>query len=1753
MSRSAIARLPLALLSLAALLGPLGCSSSRWCADCEQATPLRGLNYATPPWGQAGTAYPALNPAPTGGAVTTYVVASGSLPPGLALDPATGRISGTPTTPGVYTVDIQGSNTSSVSSQPLTFTIEPSVPLGLVYATPLVFASGQTIGGQAPVLTQPTPGLPTVYALAGASRAVTAAAKRGTAQDGAAPTGPLPPGLTLGADGTVSGTPTTPGVYAFTIVATNGTRTASSSASYTVTPAGALTLSYPVLQVFPAGSAVPALAATLGATTPGVPTTFAVTAGALPPGLGLQADGSISGTPSTPGVFPFTVTAVNGTLTASTGLTFTITPASSLTVAYAAPQTVTSGSPVAIPAPDVANGVPGLPLSYAVAAGSLPAGLVLNPDGSLTGTPAAPGVYTFTVTVSNGIQTASVTLTVTTLPAGSLTLNYAIAPVLTQGADAGVNPAALGNAIPGVAAAYAVTSGSLPQGLVLNPDGSITGVPTTLGVATFTVTVTDGPLSASVALTLTTVPAAAMTIAYASPATFTQGAPIPDQAAALANLTPGVPATFAVTAGALPQGLLLGADGTITGAPSAPGVYLFTVTATNGTRTASATAAYTVTSAAPLALAYSLDAGGVTVPSGTSIGTDAPLLSNATPGVPVTYAVTSGTLPAGLTLNGDGTLTGAPAAAGVFVFTVTATNGTLTASDTVTVVATPVAALAIAYPAPSPYPQGTPIAPLQPTLDNATPGLAVTCLATSGSLPPGLTLNLDGSITGTPTTAGVYAFTVTASNGLRTAGCAVTLAVEASSPLTLDYGTTSLSLVAGTTPSTLTPQVGSATPGLTTAFTMTGTLPQGLALNPDGTLTGTPTLAGSGSFTVTAHNGSRTASATLAWTVADAAPTGLAYTSPATYTAGYVIAANHANATGGTPTLYQVTSGQLPQGLALNAATGDITGKPTAAVASASVTIRASNGQGGVSQTLVLTVLAQPTASLSANPSTVPVGQSSSLTVLLSNGTGVLSGGTLTGTVPVVDGASLSTGTVNAPGSYVYTLTVTNAQNAAVSSSVQVDWVTPTANYYSTPVDPAGGTYAPPPGNPLNGQISVAVPAQTASCGASTLTMTTEASYPGTIPSPAQACSPTFNIATDVGYPFKTPMTVTLAYDPTLTSPGLAASDVPMAFFWDPTYSAWVTTGVKALDTTNHLVTFTTLLPGRYVVMAVPGLASSLAGSTPGFTVGTDDWLQNNLDIYDLPNGASLGMGSYASWYFNFAKGVGGQPGLSQLFASASDPNALALISRLANGTLDEWAQVWQQSSYALTGTQTGLGLVTGLMVTGQPQLFLMGDARPAVNNALATLVTSFDAATGKFGVSDPNYPGNALTITWTPGTGAFSSYDRAMAYSPALVAFALEGQTSIHRLADYETVLDGASAGYPATSFASIAITDIAGISNPDLSSTLAVPSASGVTISGTVTNGDQSETSLLWSQNLDAPRTAVTLTPVDATHSSFSFTIPALSNPYGTTVMLETTANPCDPTFSHSGFLEFTLAQNGLSAWFPNACFEDSASSPAPWVNQEGSNSSKNYPNPTDYSLNTFSSTGQLNGYGVTYTTASTYSGVVHDPAHADDANMLKNGVGSPIPDVLDGANSFRVDSQLTGSHISKVSQTLTVPSSVSYPRLSFYWAFVAQSAGHAPAQEPFCDIVVYDLTAQTVLYYVHHFPPTSSGGVNYSDGYPGWVTGSGSGATQWFGINWQKVTLNLGTTRGNHQLLVSVTAAGCSQGGHAGYAYLDSIGCN
>ena len=1886
----------LVLLALIITLGALGCGGgSTWCADCEVATSIVRLNYQSNLTYTQGSPITVNLPNPTGGTPSNYTVTSGSLPPGLTLDPISGQITGTPTVPGVYTLTLQGSNKSNAVTQTIVLTVLPSAFLSLAYASPQVFPASVAIPNQAATLSQATPGLLTTYAIT---------------------TGSLPQGLILNPDGPISGTPTAAGVFSFTVTATNSTRSAQASATYTVTPAGTFTLNYATPLIAPTGSPIPIQVPVLSHTTPGVATTFTITAGSLPPGLTLNLDGTITGTPTTPGSYAVTITATNGTLTAASSLIITVPPAAALSLSYVTPQVFAAGTPITARLATLGNATPGITTTFSLSLGSLPDGLALQADGSITGTPLTPGVSLFAITAINGSRSVTANLSYTVTPSTGLGLAYTTPVTFAAGTSITAQSAALNNATPGVLTTYAVTSGTLPAGLTLNTDGTITGTPTTPGVTTFTVTATNGARTATSTPTYTVTPSATLTESYPASPVFVAGTPISLQAPTIANATPGITTTYAVTSGTLPAGLTLNADGTITGTPTTPGVTTFTVTATNGARTATSTPTYTVTPSAALTVGYTTP---VTFTAGSAITSQTASVSNATPGLSTTYAVTSGSLPTGLTIDAStGAISGNPSAPGVYAFTVTATNGARTATSSPTYTVTPAAALTVGYTTPVTFPISVGITAQTPTVSNATPGLSTTFAVTSGSLPTGLAIDASsGAISGTPTAGGVSAFTVTATNGARTAAASLSYTVSAA-PTALNYTTpatypeqslitpnlpnpsggapTSYAVTLGTLPTGLvlnsstgiisgTPAGPTASPvsvtitgtnsyggvfevvvitvspiaptslnyttpntytngtaitanlpnplgGTPTSYVVSsGILPIGLSINPTtGVLSGTPTAptAGLVQVTIRGSNGTGLITQTISITVNDTAPTALNYTTPNTYTDGTPILVNNPNPTGGTPSSYAITGGALPAGLTLNATTGvisgtpagaqtalsvtitgtngvgsafkaitntvtataptalhyatpstyimntvipnnspnpvggtpasyaitagslpaglhldlttgDIYGTPTATTAGpVSVTIKGTNPSGNVSQTISINVPLPIVVSFSGNPVLLPVGQIAQLTAVFAGGVGSIDNSIGT----IQSGGNIYTPAVATPQSITYTLTVTNGSSPIVTAPVTIQWVN-SGTTLTVPVSLSGGggiDYTDPGhiGDPFYG-LKLVIPSQGAVCDDTNLTIMKEASAPSTAPSPALIVSQTYNFTTTIGYPFKKPITVTLPYDTT----SLVAGDVPIVFYWDPAYNVWVANGVKSFDAVAKEVTFTTLLPGRYTVMAIPSLASTLSNAATAFVSTTDGWFQPNQGVFDQPGGSSFGMSAFASWYYKDRKSTNANTGLYSLFRqgpiASDDVAAKALISRLANGTNDSWSQIVNQTAYQLTDKQTGLALITALKVTGQPQIFLMGDTRPVTSNALATVVYDYNATTKKFSVMDPNYPGVTLTITWDPValTNGWTAYERSQGYFPAFKQYAFEGHTSIHRLVDYERAFQGANTDWPAPPFAVIHVANVGNLASPSMTAgTLNIADVSSVGINGTVTNGDDTATYIYWNQN-GGPRTAVGMVG-----TSFILNVGALEDPYGTRIMLETTTNPCDPTFSHSGFQEFYVKDQALSPWFANSCFENGlkadGKTPQGWTTEQGSNGGVYYPtNPT------FDAQGRMSGYAPA--ALYTPTGVASPSAGSALATVGNDPTCTitPLPMVLDGTASFRVNHIGSGSELSRAYQTFTVPTIVAHPQLSFYWSAVLENAGHPAQQQPYADILLQDITDPNNVSTVYFFHIAAQ-----DPNYPGWqVNGT------WGAIPWQKVSLPNMTAYKGHTLKLTVTAADCTQGGHGGYVYLDNIACN
>ena len=251
--------------------------------------------------------------------------------------------------------------------------------------------------------------------------------------------------------------------------------------------------------------------------------------GALPTGVIFNTiTGVLSGTPSAAGSFPITVTATDaGANPGSQSYVLTVTPPTITLAAISVP----AGTVGAAYSQSVATATGGIaPYTYAITAGSLPAGLSMSSAGIISGVPTAGGSFNFTLTATSSSTGAGAPHTGSrgyTLVVNPPTIAVAPAslPAATAGAAYSQNLSASGGT---AGYTFAVTAGALPPGMTLSSAGVLSGTPTAGGDFNFSVrardssTGTGAPFDATVAYTLTVAKAVqTLTFPAQSPASHT--------------------------------------------------------------------------------------------------------------------------------------------------------------------------------------------------------------------------------------------------------------------------------------------------------------------------------------------------------------------------------------------------------------------------------------------------------------------------------------------------------------------------------------------------------------------------------------------------------------------------------------------------------------------------------------------------------------------------------------------------------------------------------------------------------------------------------------------------------------------------------------------------------------------------------------------------------------------------------------------------------------------------------------------------------------------------------------------------------------------------------------------------------------------------------------------------------------------------------------------------------------------------------
>ena len=402
------------------------------------------------------------------------------------------------------------------------------------------------------------------------------------------------------------------------------------------------------------------------------PYSFSITSGNLPTGLVLNGStGAITGTPSTTtgSPFNFTITATDSAgITASQPFTVAINPAPSIAstslpagdVNHAYSQTITTNGGTS-------------PISFAVSAGSLPSGLIINSStGAITGTPTTDvgSPFSFTVAATDAAGAiASRAFTVTINPAPTITTTSLPNWTVNQTYSRSIGVAGGTSTF-----SFTVTVGNLPTGLSLDSStGAIAGTPTTTSGSpfNFAITATDsvgGTTSQGYTVAINPYPTITTTNLpnWTVNQTYSQ---------TIGTIGGTAPISFAVTSGAMPTGLSLNPNtGAITGTPttSSGSPYLLTVTATDAAG-ATASQAYTVTINSPLGISPTgLPPGTATMAYSKTITVSGGTTPYSTFSVTNFNGGSTGLTSSDIAANASGgtiTITGTPTAAGSASFT----------------------------------------------------------------------------------------------------------------------------------------------------------------------------------------------------------------------------------------------------------------------------------------------------------------------------------------------------------------------------------------------------------------------------------------------------------------------------------------------------------------------------------------------------------------------------------------------------------------------------------------------------------------------------------------------------------------------------------------------------------------------------------------------------------------------------------------------------------------------------------------------------------------------------------------------------------------------------------------------------------------------------------------------------------------------------------------------------------------------------
>ncbi len=724
--------------------------------------------------------------------------------------------------------------------------------------------------------------------------------------------GELPAGLSLSSTGRITGSPSGSGPATFTLRATDSTnRFVERSYNLNISPANSqpsiifLTTGLPT-----AFLGIPYSTNILASST-NPPISYRILNGVIPPpALNFSSGGALTGTPVLPGFANFTVQATDSAGN-SAQQTFVIEvrnqdeaepirlPLATLNQPYST-QLSTAGN----------NG----PYTFVREGGQLPVLMEISSSGLMFGQPRFSGAFDFGVRVTDarGFSVLrryrlSVQLTLLTVSLSALPEARVLTPYSANLSVSGGNPPY----------SYRLIQGELPGGFSFDSiTGRITGLTNVTGSFPLTFRIRDiAGLEGDASLTLMVRPVSLSLSSSRLPDARVNE----DYRFNLGGSGGTSPYTFLLVGGSLPPGLQLSSLGLLSGKPSQTGTFPLTLRIADATLvTAQANLTLNVRGALPSISSVSLPDGALNVPYVASVEARSPA------SLPLSFRLSGGALPAGLTVATDGRIFGTPTSAGTFTFSIAVsdTQGGIAQRELTIRILNVAGPLRISSTGP---PSGKLYFPynFRLTAEGGFPPYLWNL--TAGTPPSGLRLDPStGSITGVPLAYGFYTFRLRLTDSRGNSADVPPYTIPVFEAIRLANGqrgqpySAQITQIPGQNPLTFSLDSGAI-----------GGLPAGLTMSPTGFISGTPTSIGDFTFGVSARgaDGVVSQNSVTVQVLPPAASFPLVRSLPgasvgSTYRQNLRISGQQ------NPSALTISSGALPPGISLDPGNGILSGSP---------------------------------------------------------------------------------------------------------------------------------------------------------------------------------------------------------------------------------------------------------------------------------------------------------------------------------------------------------------------------------------------------------------------------------------------------------------------------------------------------------------------------------------------------------------------------------------------------------------------------------------------------------------------------------------------------------------------------------------------------------------------------------------------------------------------------------------------------------